>query len=244
MGGGPDAPESFLKDGKRLDGRDLDEMRPVKIEAGVLKNADGSAFIQVGRTKAIVGVFGPRVMHPRHEMLFDRAKVRFRYTLDSFSVEDRARPGPSRRSKEISKVGSEALEAAVMNEKFPRTAIDIFAHIVQADASTRVTALTGASVALADAGIPMHDMVTALAFGKIHDKDGKAYVVLDVDKAEDNYGLADVAMAVMPNLKRNVLLQMDGNLTLDEFKEGLKMSKKGVKKLYQLQVDALKRRFD
>lgn len=240
--GGAGAPEWLIKDGKRLDGRKPEDMRPTKIEAGVLNNADGSAYIEIGKTKAIAGVFGPREIHPRHEMLFDRARVRCVYTLNAFSTEDRARPGPSRRSKEISKVSSEALEAAVLTEKFPRTAIDVFIHILQADGSTRVTGLTAASVALADAGIPMRDMVTALSFGKLYGD--KETVVLDVDKPEDNHGMADVAMAVMPNLKQTVLLQMDGDLTLDQFQEGLKLSKKGVEHLYKLQVEALKRRFE
>lgn len=247
MMGGANAPEYLIKDGIRLDGRKPEDMRPVKIEAGVLSNADGSAYIEVGKTKAIAGVFGPRPIHPRHDTLFDRARVRCLYTLNSFSTEDRARPGPSRRSKEISKVSSEALSAAVVTERFPRTAIDVFVHILQADGSTRVSGLTAASVALADAGIPMYDMVTSLAFGKIYGiEDGKKIekVVLDVDKPEDNYGRADVATAVLPNLGQTVLMQMDGNLTYDQFQEGLKLRQKGVDYLYKLQVEALKRRYE
>ena len=246
-GGGPNKPGTLITDGIRLDGRKPDEMRPVKIETGVLQNADGSAYIEVGKTKVIAGVFGPRPIHPKHETLFDRAKVRCTYTLSSFSTEERARPGPSRRSKEISKVSSEALDAAIIAERFPRTAIDVFIQIIQADASTRVAGLTAASVAVADAGIPMYDLVTACSFGKDYGtQDGKPVevMVLDLDKPEDNYGLADVAIATLPKVNRTVLLQMDGNLTFEQFKEGLKLSKKGMEYLYQKQVEALKRRYE
>ncbi len=84
-------------------------------------------------------------------------------------MNERKRPAPSRREIEISKVIKEALEPAIMLEKFPRTAVDVFIEVLQADGGTRCAALTAASVALADAGIPMRDMVAAIASGKVAD---------------------------------------------------------------------------
>lgn len=235
-------PESFLKDGKRLDGRALDEARPMEIEAGVIENADGSALVKFGKTHVLAAVHGPRELHPRHLVVSDKALVRARYDMLPFSVEDRKRPGPGRREREISKVLSEAFTRVVEVEQFPRTVVDIFVTVQQADASTRITGLNAASVALADAGIPMRSMVTGITFGKISDGK-KGYMVLDVGKEEDAFGMADVAYARAYNLDETVLLQMDGNITKEDFFEGKKMADKAIEKVYEAQVAALKSRY-
>ncbi|KXB05275.1 exonuclease, partial [candidate division MSBL1 archaeon SCGC-AAA382A13] len=185
-------PEQFIKDGKRLDGRKPKEMRPLKIEAGILEKADGSAYLELGRNKAIASVYGPREMHPRHLQKTNRAVLRCRYNLAPFSVEDRKRPGPSRRSTEISKAAREALEPAVFLERYPRAVIDVTMELLQASAGTRTAGITAAAVALADAGIPMRDLVASIAAGKV---DGT--VVLDVHK--EDTAIIRAADAVLPN---------------------------------------------
>ena len=236
-------PEYLIKNGKRLDGRKPEELREIKMRTGVVSNADGSAMVSFGKTKVIAAVYGPREVHPRHLLLPDRALLRAWYDMFSFSVEDRKRPGPGRREIEISKVLTEALRSVVFLEKFPRTAIDIFIAVVQADASTRVTGLNAAALALADAGIPMKDLVTAVSFGKVYDEKGKEHMVVDVFKPEDNWGLADVAYAVTPNFGEILLLQMDGNLTREELFTGKRMADEAVRKIYRQQVKALKDKY-
>ncbi len=93
-------PEKLIVDGKRLDGRGFNEMRPIKFKAGVLKRADGSCYLQLGGNKVMAAVYGPREVHPRHMQNASRAIVRYRYNMASFSVEERKRPGPDRRSIE------------------------------------------------------------------------------------------------------------------------------------------------
>ncbi|MCJ2519366.1 MAG: exosome complex exonuclease Rrp41 [Candidatus Thermoplasmatota archaeon] len=224
--------------GLRMDGRKPDELRPIKIEAGVLKRADGSAYLEWGKNKVMAGVYGPRECHPRHMQNPAKAIVRCRYNMVSFSVDDRKRPGPDRRSTEISKVAGEAFSSVVFGEQFPRTSIDVFIEILQADAGTRCAGITAASVALADAGIPMRDLVAACAFGKVQGK-----MVLDLDKEEDNYGEADVPLAIIPRTEEIVLLQMDGSLTTKELQQGLKTGIDACKQIYQIQKEALKRRY-
>jgi exosome complex component RRP41 len=224
--------------GKRLDGRKFDELRPIKIEANVLKRADGSAYLEWGGNKILAAVYGPREAHPRHLQDPTKAIVQCRYNMAAFSVNDRKRPGPDRRSTEISKILSEALEYVVFTQQFPRTSIDVFIEVLQADAGTRCSGLTAASVALADAGIPMKDLIVSCAFGKVNGK-----VVLDLFKEEDNLGEADVPLAVVPRTEEVVLLQMDGHLTVDELNEGLAMTMNACKQIYDLQRDALKNRY-
>jgi exosome complex component RRP41 len=234
-----DKPEKLITDdGLRLDGRRADEIRPMKIEIGVLSRADGSCYLEWGKNKILVGVFGPREAHPRRSQRADNAVIRYRYNMASFSVEDRARPGPSRRSIEISKVSREAFEPVIMTELFPKTAIDIFVEVLQADAGTRTAAINASSIALADAGIPMKGLITSCAFGKV---DGQ--IVLDLNKEEDNYGEADFPVAMTQD-GDITLLQMDGNLTPDEIKKGLELVKKGCKEILEIQRAVLRKKFE
>ncbi len=226
------------ENGVRLDGRKFDQLRPIRIEAGVLKRADGSAYIEWGGNKVLAAVYGPREAHPRHIQDPARALVQCRYNMAPFSVSDRKRPGPDRRSVEISKVISEAFSSVVFKEQFPRTSVDIFIEVLQADAGTRCAGLTAASVALADAGVPMRDLVASCASGKIG-----GVVCLDLNKEEDNFGDADCPMAVVHGTGEIVLLQMDGHLTFDEFQKAMELSLGAADRLFELQRDALRRRY-
>jgi len=231
----------LIVDGRRLDGRKFDELRPIKIEAGVLKRADGSCYLEMGGNKVVAAVYGPREVHPKHLEDPSAAIIRYRYNMAPFSVEDRKRPGPDRRSIEISKVSREALEPVIMKELFPRSAIDIFVEVLQADAGSRTACLNAASVALIDAGIPMRGIVTSVAVAKV---DG--VLVLDPMKEEDNYGEADIPFAFLirnGKIEAITLLQMDGKVTADELREALKLAKKGAMQIYQLQREAIMKKY-
>jgi len=227
-------PEKFIVDGVRLDGRQKDEVRPIKIVAGVMNRADGSCYIEWGKNKIIAAVYGPREVHPRHLQETYRAIIRYRYNMASFAVDERRKPGPDRRSVEISKVSREAIEPVLMLEQYPRSSIDVFVEVLQADAGTRAAGITAASVALADAGIPMKNLVSAISVGKV---DG--VVVLDLDKKEDNFGDADMPVAMIVDSGEITLLQMDGILTKEEFIEALELAKKGCKYIYDIQRECL-----
>jgi len=226
------------ENGIRSDGRKVNETRKVTIKAGVLKNAGGSAYIEFGGNKILAGVFGPRDVHPKHMSNPDTGILRVRYHMEPFSVSERKKPAPSRREIEISKVIKEALEPAVMLEQFPRTAVDVFLEVLQADGGTRCAALDAASVALVDAGIPMRDLVCACAAGKAADT-----LILDVNNEEDQAGQADMPIGYMPNLGQITLLQLDGVLTPDEFKKCIEIGIEGCKQVYEIQKNSLREKY-
>lgn len=226
------------EEGLRIDGRRTDEKRNIKVEAGVLKNADGSCYLEIGKNKVLCAVYGPRECRMRHLQDPTKAIITVKYNMETYSVSDRKRPGTDRRSVEISKLISEALESVVLTELFPRATIDVYIEILQANAGTRCAGLTAASVALADAGIPMRDIIPAIACGKA---DGK--VLLDLNKEEDNFGQADVPLAIIPSTDEIVLLQMDGNMTREELDYGLDMAFKAAHEVNELQRDALLRHY-
>ncbi len=218
----------------RADGRSDDEIRPIRLYAGVLNNAHGSAYIEWGKNKIMVGVYGPRKPARQDDLRADKALVRCTYNMAPFSVSGRKRPGRDRRSLEISKVLSEALTNAVLVERFPRTVIEVNVEVLEADAGTRCAALTAASVALAEAGIQMRDLVSACAVGVV---DGR--IVLDPSVEEDNFGDGDMPMGILPSSGEIVLLQMDGALDPDQFESALDLGVEACRRIHGLQRDAL-----
>lgn len=232
-------PEKLIdKKGLRLDGRKPDQLRTVKLEVGVIPNADGSAYIEQGKNKILVGVYGPREAHPKHLALQDRTVLKCRYHMAPFSVQERKSPAPSRREVELSKVIRESLEPAIFMEYYPRTMIDLTIEVLQADGGTRCASITAASLALADSGIPMRDLVVACAAGKAEDT-----IVLDLMDEEDKMGSADVPVALMPNLNAITLLQMDGKLSPEEFETAVNLAIEGCKQIYPMQKEALRAKY-
>lgn len=232
------APSKLIIKGKRLDGRAFDELRPLKIKAGLIESADGSAYVELGETRILAAVYGPREVLPKHLADPDKAYLDCVYDMMSFATAERNRPGPSRRSVEISKVVKDALAPAIFLEKYPKTKIDIYIEVVNANAGTRTAAITAAAVALADAGIEMKDLVASVALGKA---DGQ--LILDLFEPEDNFGQADVPIAIIPRTGQITLLQMDGDLTKEELKKLLEMGKKACMQIYKAQKKALKEKY-
>lgn len=229
----------FITNGKiRDDGRKFDEIRPLKIEAGVLERADGSAYLEVGGNKVLAAVYGPRESYIRRLLRPNTGVIRCRYNMAPFSVGDRKRPGPDRRSNEISKITAEALRPSLMLEGFPRSMVDVFIEIIEAEGGTRCAGITAASVALADAGVPMRDLVVACAAGKVNDE-----IVLDLSEKEDKEGQADLPVAMMPRSGEITLLQSDGELSEEEFEKGIDLAMAGCLEVNKVQIEALKSRY-
>ncbi len=226
------------ENGLRNDGRRWDELRPLRMEVGVLKKPVGSAIVEMGKTKVIAAVYGPKEAVPKHTALPDRALLRVAYRMASFSVDERKKPQPSRREIELSKVIKEALEPALFLDYFPRTIIEVYIMVLQADGGTRTASINAASLALADAGIPMKGLVSSVAVGFIGEQ-----IVVDLNYLEDGYGDADIPMAMIPVTGEITLLQMDGRVPPDLFEKSLDVGKKAIMKIYEEQKKALRSRY-
>ncbi len=234
MGSSLNKPE-LIVNGKRHDGRGFDQLRPLRIEAGVVKNADGSAYLEWGDNKVLAAVYGPREAMPKHIADPSKCIVKCRYSMAPFSgIDDHGRSGPNRRSTEISKVAREAFENVILLNDYPGGMIEIFMEILQSDGGTRAAGITAASVALANAGIRMKDIVYAVSAGRI-DK----HIVIDVDMLEDNYSDADMPVVVAPRNNDVLLLQMDGGLSTEQFSEAMRMVLEAGKRISAEQKRAL-----
>lgn len=224
---------------KRFDGRKVDEIREAEAKVGVIPSADGSAMFRTGNTIAIAAVRGPRILHPQHMQNPRTGILRVTYGMMPFSVSDRIRPGPSRRGQEISKVIEWAFSEIIDLNDFPNTVVDLFIQIPQADAGTRVAGINAAAMALAHAGIPMREMASAVAIGKL-DKT----LVVDVNKEEEDYregeGSTDIPVCVFSRTKKISLLQLDGKISTDELRKAVEMAQKACEDILKIQIAALK----
>ncbi|MEK6945785.1 MAG: exosome complex exonuclease Rrp41 [Nanoarchaeota archaeon] len=223
---------------ERPDGREFDETRPITAKVGIIPNADGSAMFSFGDTIAIAAVYGPRKMHPQHSQNPAKGTLRCNYNMLSFSVTERIKPGPSRRSMEISKITEWALEPVLMIDNYSNMVIDVHIHIIQANASTRCAGINAAALALAHAGIPMRDLVTSVSIGKL-DKS----LVVDVSKAEEDWeegeGATDIPIT-MTSHGDITHIQLDGKISKEQLKEAVDLAREATKKIYEIQKKALK----
>lgn len=227
---------------KRHDGREYNETRDIEIKAGIIPNADGSCYFKIGNTIAYCSVFGPRELHPKFLQDPAGGLLRVNYNMMPFSgIGDRVRPGGNRRSKEISMVMENALRPVVDLTEYPNSVVDIYVELPQTDAGSRCAALCAASIALADAGIPMKDMISSVSVGKVGDQ-----VLVDLDYEEEAFEegtVADIPVAFIPSTGKITLLQMDGEITKDELKKGLELGKQKCAEISELQKEALRNKY-
>lgn len=227
---------------KRLDGRKFDETRKIEVKVGIIKRADGSAYFKMGETWAYAAVYGPRNLYPKFLQDPQKGILRCYYNMMPFSSRyERVRPGGSRRSKEISYVTEKALLPVLDLGQYPNSVVDVFIELPQSDAGSRCAGISAAAMALADAGLVMKDLVSAVSVGKVDDK-----LVVDLDYQEEAYeggDVADVPIAFLPNLDKITLLQMDGKVTEEELSKLIDMGRKACKNIYEIQKKALKEKY-
>ncbi len=226
-----------MKNILRFDGRDYNQLREMEARIGILKNADGSGYFRFGNTEALAAVY---IRPSKMSIDYDKAFLRVRYDMLTFSVPERKKPGPGRREIELSEVIKRALEPALLLEELPGSIVDVYVEILNADAGTRTASINAASLALANAGIPMRDLVTAVAVGKVGEK-----IVVDLIKEEEDYDseklkedpekknyinyygegrATDIPVAIIPSEKKFTLLQLDGEIYRRELREALSLA--------------------
>uniref|UniRef100_A0A672KLJ8 Putative exosome complex component RRP41 n=1 Tax=Sinocyclocheilus grahami TaxID=75366 RepID=A0A672KLJ8_SINGR len=147
----------------------------------------------------------------RSKSLHDRAVINCQYSMATFSTAERKRrPHGDRKSSEMSLHLKQTFEAAVLTELYPRSQIDIYVKILQADGGNYSACVNAATLALVDAGIPMRDYVCACTAGFVEDTP-----LADLCHAEESGGGTSLALALLPRSGNIALLQMDARLHQD-----------------------------
>jgi polyribonucleotide nucleotidyltransferase len=189
----------MLQDGKRMDGRGLDDLRPLAAEVGLLSRAHGSAVFQRGETQAMAIT---TLAMPRMEQFIGVDELRdatkrymHHYNFTPYSTGE-AYPlrGPNRRAIGHGALAEKAIVPSLPSEdEFPY-AIRVVSEILESNGSTSMAAVCGQSLSLMDAGVPVRDPIAGISIGLV--SEGDRYVMLtDILGAEDNYGDMDFKVA-------------------------------------------------
>ncbi|HEY9216564.1 MAG TPA: polyribonucleotide nucleotidyltransferase [Phenylobacterium sp.] len=221
----------ILDTGKRIDGRNVDQVRPIVSEVGVLPRAHGSALFTRGETQAlVVATLGTG----DDEQLIDALEGKYyekfmlHYNFPPFSVGETGRMGaPSRRDVGHGKLAWRALRPMLPSaEDFPYT-IRLVSEIFESNGSSSMASVCGGSLALMDAGVPLKKPVSGIAMGLILEKDGFA-VLSDILGDEDHLG--DMDFKVAGTADGITSLQMDikiAGITEEIMKKALEQAKAG-----------------
>ena len=200
----------IVERGLRVDGRKVNEIRPISIETSYLPRAHGSAVFTRGETQALVSAtLGTKADEQKIEALEGESYRHFmlHYNFPSFSVGEVRRFGsPSRRDIGHGALAERAVEAVLpAKEDFPYT-IRIVSDILESNGSSSMATVCGASLALMDAGVPLKSHVAGIAMGLVKEGD-KFGILTDIMGTEDHYG--DMDFKVAGTEKGVTALQMD-----------------------------------
>nr|XP_040149423.1 exosome complex component RRP41 isoform X1 [Ictidomys tridecemlineatus] len=230
--------ELLSDQGYRVDGRRARELRKIQARMGVFAQADGSAYIEQGNTKALAVVYGPHeIRGSRSRALPDRALVNCQYSSATFSTGERKRrPHGDRKSCEMGLQLRQTFEAAILTQLHPRSQIDIYVQrgggslqVLQADGGTYAACVNAATLAVLDAGIPMRDFVCACSAGFV---EGTA--LADLSHVEEAAGGPQLALALLPASGQIALLEMDARLHEDHLEQVLEAAAQAARDVHTL----------
>ncbi|XP_065053619.1 exosome complex component RRP41-like [Rhopilema esculentum] len=222
--------ELLSAEGLRLDGRKPLELKQIVCKVGIFSEADGSASIEHGNTKAICSVYGPHECVNRAKSVHDKAVVNCEYSMATFSTNyRRSRPTGDRRSTELTIALEKVFEAAIMTSIYPRSQIDIFVQVLQSDGGNLSACINAATLALIDAGIPMKDFVSACTATYANET-----ALVDLNQLEEISNAPTLTLAMQPKLNTVTLFQMDSRLHLDNLESILEAAKKGCKDIFTI----------
>eukprot|EP00667_Euglena_gracilis_P025411 EG_transcript_29813 len=199
--------------GKRADGRAPDQYRRPFMDTGVVSQARGSAYFEVGQTRVVCSVYGPK---PYTDEFSESGRVCCEFRRAPFARKTRSKAGQlTDDEKEKGLIMSQALEIAVILDRFPKSQLDVCAVVLESnDCDDLAMAITCASLALSDAGVEMYDLVAACSVCQVDNR-----LLLDPTDAEFQRGCATVTLAYMSALSEVTHLQQSGEMLAGTFHE-------------------------
>ncbi|KAG7523011.1 hypothetical protein JOB18_036449 [Solea senegalensis] len=229
--------------GPRADGRQRDQVdvRPVFVRCGLVSQAKGSAYIEAGNTKLMCCVYGPKETERKDETDMKNGRLTTDMRFAPFSCPERGSWIQGSQDKDFSLMLLESLQPAVCLHKYPRSQIEVNVMVLENSGSVLAHAVTCASLALADAGIEMYDLVLGCSVCQ----DGVSYVV-DPSYDEqitcssvsgENQG--SLTVAFLPSLNQISGLQSDGEMSEETLTAGVRTCIEGCYKLYPVIQQAL-----
>ena len=224
--------ELLSDQGLRMDGRKSGELRRIQCNMGVFGQADGSAYLEQGNTKVLAAVYGPHEVRGsnKSKTSHDRALVNCQYSMAVFSTGERKRrPRGDRKSLEMTMHLRQAFEAAIKTELYPRSQIDIFVEVLQADGGNYCACVNAATLALIDAGIPLRDYVCACTASLVNDTP-----LVDISSLESTTGGPELTVAVLPKSGEIVLTEMSQRFHMDHLEKVMEVALEGCRDVFNI----------
>lgn len=178
----PQEPQPFLRgDGRRWDGRWAQDPRKLFMSVGMITQAKGSSYVEVGNTKVCCGVYGPKDVQRGQDFKMS-GQVLCVVKMAPFSTPTRLPPQPDTRQQEMSRQLKDTLEAVIVLEKFPKSQIDIYVTVIEDDGALLGACVTAAGLALCHANIDVYDVVVGATVLWYNDQ-----LYVDPTRGEENY---------------------------------------------------------
>ncbi|CAA7398864.1 unnamed protein product [Spirodela intermedia] len=215
----------------RSDGRGFHQCRPAFLRTGAARAASGSAYAEFGSTKVIVSVFGPR--ESKKAMKYSGiGRLNCNVNFATFSTATR---GQESDHKDFSSMLHKALEGAVLLESFPKTTVDVFALVLESGGSDLPAVISCASLALADAGIMMYDLVASASVSCIGNS-----LIIDPAAEEEDCQDGSLTVAFMPSRREITQLTLTGEWSTGRIHEATELCLDACSKLGEIMRTCLK----
>ncbi|PIN07659.1 Exosomal 3'-5' exoribonuclease complex, subunit Rrp41 [Handroanthus impetiginosus] len=215
----------------RPDGRSFHQCRPAFLRTGAVNSASGSAYAEFGNTKVIVSVFGPR--ESKKAMMYsDTGRLNCNVTYTTFATPLRGQPPET---KDLSSMLHKALEGAIILKSFPKTTVDVFALVLESGGSDLPVITTCASLALADAGIMLYDMVASVSVSCL----GKN-LLIDPVSEEESYQDGSLVITCMPSRNEVTQMTVTGEWSTPKIHEAMQLCLDACSKLGKIMRSCLK----
>ena len=232
----------------RADGRNFDQLRPLKLRTGVVSSASGSALLELAHTKVLCSVFGPHATDGREYLEQGQlvCSLRFASFARKPRRKERQMPGGTAEEKALSLELGAALASSVQLHLLPKSTIAVHALVLQDDGGALPAAVSCASLALADASILLYDLVAACSCAVLPSPApaiSGAIIALDGSAAELAAAESTIAIvACMPTLDQLTLVRQEGLVPFERLAEGLQLALSGCKLLHGQMKAALEAR--
>ncbi|KAI8973540.1 ribosomal protein S5 domain 2-type protein [Mycotypha africana] len=223
---------------KRLDERSTEDHRPIFLRTGLVTQANGSAYIEIGNTKVTCAVYGPRQL--KKSDFSNLCKINCDFKFSPFSCKKRRGNIRDAEEREFSNIVVEAVTPAVRVELLPKSAIDIYINVLENDGTTSclAAAIIAASVSLADAGIEMFDQVTACST-VLATKDEQQLILTDGTEKEELQKDGSVLLSYMPSLNEITHVLQTGQSDPAISTKAIEQCIDGCSKIYSVMSDSL-----
>ncbi|CAH2058162.1 unnamed protein product, partial [Iphiclides podalirius] len=209
-------PDLLSSQGLRLDGRRPNELRRIRCKLGVFTQPDGSAYLEQGNTKVLAAVYGPH-QASKSKTSTEGVVVNCQYSMATFSTGERKnRPRGDRKSQEMSLHLRQSLTAAIKTELYPRSQIDIYVEVLQADGGAYCASVNAATLALVDAGIPLKAYACACTASMAW-RGSEPEPLVDVGHVEEAAGGVCLTVSSLPSTGNVALLELSHKLHMDYF---------------------------